>query len=380
MAILCLIWKRDFRLIGIHLHKAYLILSDGTVFQGEGFGSKSEAFGEVVFNTSMTGYQEMLTDPSYAGQILMPTYPLQGNYGTNNNSVESSKVQVSGFAIREHSEFPSHYDSELTLNDYLINQGIPGVSGLDTRAITKIIRSEGVMMGMVTSQDPELAYARLKMHPPYESFNLVDEVSTKQPYKWSDGRLSIAVIDCGVKFNILKELSNRDCHVTVFPSTSSFSDVMASKPDGVLFSPGPGDPVHCESTVKTAKDFIGELPMLGICLGHQIIARALGAETYKLKFGHRGGNHPVQDLETNKVYITAQNHGYAVKDTGLPSEVIVSHRNLNDGTIEGLRHKTENILTIQYHSEASPGPLDNSYIFDEFIKMVTEKKEQKIEE
>ncbi|MBJ27213.1 MAG: carbamoyl phosphate synthase small subunit [Chloroflexi bacterium] len=362
-------------MLGILLHKAHLILSDGTVFSGEGFGSQSEAFGEVVFNTSMTGYQEMLTDPSYAGQILLPTYPLQGNYGTNKESVESAKVQVSAFAIKEHSEFPSHYDSELTLNDYLVSQGIPGIAGLDTRAITKRIRSEGVMMGMVTSEDPKLAVSRLKKLPSYGSINLVEQVSTQQPYKWSDGELSIAVIDCGVKFNILNELAKRGCSVNVYPFTSTSSDILKSNPDGVLFSPGPGDPIHCESTVSTAKNLIGKLPILGICLGHQIVARALGAETYKLKFGHRGGNHPVQDLETKKVYITAQNHGYAVADSGLPPEVYVSHRNLNDGTIEGLKHRSEPILTIQYHSEASPGPLDNSYIFDEFIQMVIKKRD-----
>ena len=373
---------------------AYLVLSDGTVFRGESFGADAEAFGEVVFNTSMTGYQEMLTDPSYAGQILVPTYPLQGNYGTSDAGVESRQVQVAAFGVREHSPTPSHYDSAGTLDTYLASQGVPGIAGIDTRAVTRRIRAQGVMMGAVTTSQPDEALARLRAQPAYDAVNFVERVTVGKGYEWTPLRqaqgddegeilrsaqndrraerpsLRIAVVDCGVKHNILRELTWRGCHVDVLPSTASIDDVLTLKPDGVLFSPGPGDPVHNEATVDTARALIGRLPILGICLGHQVVARALGAKTYKLKFGHRGGNHPVQDLATGRVYITAQNHGYAVDEAGLPPVLDVSHRNLNDGTVEGLRHREAPLLTIQYHSEASPGPLDNEYIFDEFLALV----------
>lgn len=349
---------------------AYLVLADGTAYRGEGFGAKGEAFGEVVFNTSMTGYQEMLTDPSYAGQILVPTYPLQGNYGTSYEGIESNQVQVTAFAVREHASDPSHYASEETLDAYLSRQGIPGIAGIDTRALARRIRAHGVMMGVVTMDTPDKALGRLRAQPAYDTVNFVERVVARDQYELAitDGT-RIAVIDCGVKNNILRELEKRDCSVKVFPATASAADVLAWKPRGVLFSPGPGDPMHNQATVEAAQGLIGHLPILGICLGHQIVARAMGAQTYKLKFGHRGGNHPVQDLVTGRVTITAQNHGYAVADTGLPSALEVSHRNLNDGTVEGLRHREAPVITIQYHSEASPGPLDNEYIFDEFLAL-----------
>ncbi|MDA0799307.1 MAG: glutamine-hydrolyzing carbamoyl-phosphate synthase small subunit [Chloroflexi bacterium] len=358
--------------------KAYLVLSDGSVFPGYGFGALEgggeQSFGEVVFCTSMTGYQEMLTDPSFAGQIVVPTYPLQGNYGINDENIESKQIQVAGFVVREQSSTPSHYNSEGTLHEYLAGQSVPGIWGVDTRAITMRIRSTGVMMGAITAGDPQAALRQLKERPAYDSVNFVERVTVDTGYAWNgEGSRRIAVVDCGVKYNILRLLADRDCQVSVLPATATADEVLALNPDGVVFSPGPGDPVHNGLTVETAKAIIDRVPTLGICLGHQIIARALGAGTYKLKFGHRGANHPVQDLSTGKVYITAQNHGYAVADEALPPEIVVTHRNLHDGTIEGIRHRYRPVLTIQYHSEASPGPLDNEYIFDEFMGLLSQK-------
>ncbi len=352
---------------------AHLVLSDGAVYEGRSFGAEAEAFGEVVFNTSMTGYQEMLTDPSYAGQIVIPTYPLQGNYGINETDAESRQLQVAAFAVRDHSSTPSHYDSARTLHEYLADAGVPGIWGIDTRAVTLRIRSQGVMMGALTLGDPAAALRELRARPPYDAVNFVERVTIDSPYEWSgEGGKRVAVVDCGVKFNILRLLARRGCQVRVFPATATAAEVLASNPHGVVFSPGPGDPVHNGPTVATAKEIIDRVPALGICLGHQIIARALGAETYKLKFGHRGGNHPVQDLSSSRIYITAQNHGYAVADDGLPADLVVTHRSLNDGSIEGLRHRNRPVVTIQYHSEASPGPLDNEYVFDQFISLLHE--------
>ena len=354
----------------------YLVLADGTIYRGESFGALAEAFGEVVFNTSMTGYQEMLTDPSYAGQIVVPTYPLQGNYGINGEDAESRRIQVAAFAVRDQTPTPSHYDSERTLAEYLTEEGVAGITGIDTRAVTRRIRAQGVMMGAVTCGDPEAALERLRAMPGYDSINFVERVTVAKHFEWpfdfAQGERPsrrIAVVDCGVKYNILRELASRGAQVGVLPATATANDVLALRPDGVVFSPGPGDPVHNETAVETARSLIGHVPILGICLGHQVVARALGATTYKLKFGHRGGNHPVQDLATGRVHITAQNHGYAVDADSLPPTLEVSHLNLNDGTIEGLRHREAPVITIQYHSEASPGPLDSEYIFDEFLAM-----------
>jgi carbamoyl-phosphate synthase small subunit len=350
---------------------AHLVLADGTVLTGAGFGAQTDTTGEVVFNTSMTGYQEMLTDPSYAGQILVPTYPLQGNYGTTAEDVESRQVQVSAFIVRGHSPTPSHYNSEGTLDAYLKAAGIPGISGVDTRMLTRRIRSHGVLMGAVTWGDPGAAAERLRALPAYDTVNFVERVSVAEGYEYTGkGARQIVVVDCGVKHAILRYLAGAGCRVHVLPSNATAEEVLALRPHGVLFSPGPGDPVHNGPTVATAKAVMDKVPVMGICLGHQIIARALGAETYKLKFGHRGGNHPVQELATGRVSITAQNHGYAVADEGLPDALRVSHRNLNDGTIEGLEHRELPVLTIQYHSEASPGPLDNQHLFDRFLDKV----------
>ena len=365
--------------------QAYLVLEDGSVYEGQAFGASNEsAYGEVVFNTSMTGYQEMLTDPSYAGQIVVPTYPLIGNYGINEHHFESRKVQVSGFVVRDHCAQPSHTTSTMNLDQFLTSQGVPGISGVDTRAITRRLRTRGVMMGVTAvNESPESALARLRDLPRYGETDFVQQVSTDRPYQWdppapgtqeSAPAPKITVSDCGLKYNILRILRSKGCRVAAFPATASAQDILSQQPDGVLLSPGPGDPELLDYTVQTAKRLIGRAPIMGICLGNQILARAFGGKNFKLKFGHRGANHPVRDLSTGLVYVTAQNHGYAVDPDSLPSEVEVSHVNLNDGTVEGLRHRSLPVMGIQYHSEASPGPHDNEYLFDRFLDMVREAK------
>ena len=356
---------------------AFLALEDGSVFYGRPFGAETNVHGEVVFNTAMTGYQEMLTDPSYAGQIVMPTYPLIGNYGINERDFESRRVQVAGFVVREHSARPSHADSTMTLDDFLKSQGIPGISGVDTRSITRRLRTRGVMMGVIArGESPDEALARLRELPSYGEVDFVKRVSANEPYDWERsgkaGRYRVVVDDYGLKYNILRILRARGCEVTAVPSTSTAQDVLALEPDGVLLSPGPGDPELLDYAVETAGKLIGRVPIMGICLGNQVLARAFGGRNYKLKFGHRGGNHPVKDMRTGLVHITAQNHGYAVDADSLPSEVEVSHVSLNDGTVEGLRHRSLPVMSIQYHSEASPGPRDNEYLFDEFLTLVRE--------
>lgn len=376
----------------------YLVLEDGSVYQGESFGADVSAHGEVVFNTGMTGYQEALTDPSYAGQIVVLTYPLVGNYGTNSRDVESRQVQVAGFVVREHCDSPSHALSDATLHQFLQERGTPGISGVDTRSITKKLRSRGVMMGMIIPADEvdevgpetwrqaseetstriaESALARLGSVAPYGDVDYVSRVTTDAPYTWEPGsdrpgpRTRIVVGDYGVKYNILRLLHQRGCEVVTVPCTASAGEVLALEPSGVLLSPGPGNPALLGYMVENVGQLIGRVPLMGICLGHQIVARALGASTFKLKFGHRGANHSVQDVSTGRVYITAQNHGYAVELETLPEELEVTHLNLNDGTVEGLRHKSLPVITIQYHSEASPGPRDNEYLFDRFLDLVT---------
>ena len=359
---------------------AYLVLEDGSVYRGTAFGAQRSTHGEVVFNTSMTGYQEMLTDPSYAGQIVVPTYPLIGNYGINDRDSESRRVQVSGFVVREHCTAPSHSSSTGTLDEFLISQGVPGISGVDTRAIARRLRMRGVMMGALAVGDsPETTLARLRDLPGYGDVDYVRQVSTREPYGWDEpaagspavaaGR-RIVVDDCGLKYNILRILRSHGCDVVAVPAGMSAEDVLDLRPDGVVLSPGPGDPELLDYAVETARGLVGRVPIMGICLGNQILARAFGGSTFKLKFGHRGANHPVKDLATGRVYITAQNHGYAVDPDGLPSEIEVSHVNLNDDTVEGLRHRSLPIMSIQYHSEASPGPLDSEYIFDRFLDLV----------
>ena len=360
---------------------AYLVLEDGSVHQGIGFGAEVEGLGEVVFNTSMTGYQEVLTDPSYAGQLVTLTYPLVGNYGINPQDFESSRIQVGGLIVRENCDQPSHGRSTQSLHEFLASEGIPGISEIDTRSVTKRLRSQGVMLGVITNGDPDVALKRLQDSPSYDEKDYVATVTTGEEYDWdpTDEELPeikhhIVVTDCGLKYNILRQLRRRGCRVTIMPAATPAEVLLAMNPSGMLFSPGPGDPKQLDYVVDNTRQILGRVPVMGICLGHQIIARALGADTFKLKFGHRGGNHPVKDLADGRVYITSQNHGYAVSPDKLPSGLEVSHINLNDQTVEGFRHKDLPLFTIQYHSEASPGPRDNEYIFDQFIKMVEDSK------
>jgi len=371
--------------------KAILVLEDGSVYEGHSFGAETTAYGEVVFSTSMTGYQEMLTDPSYAGQILVPTYPLIGNYGINESDFESRQIQVRGFAVREYCSQPSHWQSTRTLHEFLLAYGIPGISGIDTRALTRRLRSSGVMMGILSSEmTTEEALKELKSLPKYDFTDFVHQVSTEKAYEWQSNTpatvtlpslslrgasatqqsLKILVIDYGLKYNILRILSQLGCQASAVPCTAPAKDVLALNPDGILLSPGPGDPALLDDITDTVRELIGKKPLMGICLGHQLIGKALGAQTFKLKFGHRGGNHPVRDLATGRVYITAQNHGYVIDADTLKQGLEVSHINLNDGTVEGLRHRDLPILSIQYHSEASPGPLDNMYLFERFLEIV----------
>ncbi len=358
------------------LAEAVLVLEDGGVYRGEMFGAQATAIGEVVFNTSMTGYQEILTDPSYAGQIVVPTYPLIGNYGITGAYAESHRIQVRGFVVRQHCSQPSHQKSEITLGDYLAAEGIPAISGIDTRALTRRLRNSGVMMGLITSElSAEEAARRLQDSPPYAGQDYVKTVTTDEPMKWEQTgkpQRRITVVDMGVKHNILRILGSRGCDVTTVPAGTSSGEILDTNPDGILLSPGPGDPAVLDYMVQHTKEIVGRRPIMGICLGHQVIAHALGGATFKLKFGHRGGNHPVRDNETGRVYITAQNHGYAVDADSLPSDVEVSHINLNDNTVEGLVCKDKRIVTIQYHSEAAPGPLDNVEMFDRFLALVDE--------
>ncbi len=354
--------------------QALLVLEDGTTFRGTAAGANVRGCGELVFNTSMTGYEEILTDPSYAGQIVTMTYPLIGNYGTNTDDIESRKVQAAAMVMREECESPSHWRNSQTLREFLTARGVPAIAGLDTRALTRRLRSGGVQMAAITCEDsPEESLTWLRRQPPYGSTDLAREVSTCEPYGWNaDGEPAghIVVLDTGVKYNIMRVLNGKGYRTTTLSCTTPAEDVLALRPDGIVLSPGPGDPESLGYVVETVKGLIGKTPILGICLGHQVLGQVFGASTYKLKFGHHGGNHPVKDLATGKVYITSQNHGYAVDADGLSGGAELSHLNLNDNTCEGLRHRGLPIISIQYHSEAAPGPRDNMYIFDSFLDLV----------
>jgi carbamoyl-phosphate synthase small subunit len=359
---------------------AFLALEDGSIHEGYSFGTEDTTYGEVVFNTSMSGYQEMLTDPSYAGQIVVPTYPLIGNYGINQVDFESKRIQVRGFVVKEYCPCPSHWQSSSSLHEFLQSNGIPGLAGVDTRALTRRLRSAGVMMGILTSEmTPDEASKKLKDLPRYGITDFVREVTTASSYRWeltsSDipTLYRIVVVDMGLKYNIARILARLGCSVTVVPCTMPVEEISKLKPDGIVLSPGPGDPALLNYMVETVGKLVRYKPVMGICLGHQLIGTAFGARTFKLKFGHRGGNHPVRDLETGRVYITTQNHGYAVDADSLKGGLEVSQINLNDGTVEGLRHKELPILSIQYHSEGSPGPQDNVYLFNRFLEIVRER-------
>lgn len=365
--------------------KAILVLEDGIVYEGYSFGAETSAWGEVVFSTSMTGYQEMLTDPSFAGQILVFTYPLVGNYGIHSEDIESRQIQISGLVVHEHCQMPSHWRSTETLSQYLEENVIPSISGVDTRALTRRLRSTGVKMGAITAtESTDEVLQRLRNLPRYDDVDFVRGVSTPVPYRWEKGPIfydslsdagtagssHIVAVDCGLKYSILRILRSLGCVVTVVPPTFSAEDILRLNPDGIVLSPGPGDPATISYMEESVRKLIGIKLIMGICLGHQLIGRALGAQTYKLKFGHHGANHPVKDIETGKVHITAQNHGYAIDAGSLHGGLEVSHVNLNDGTVEGLRHQEIPLLSIQYHAEASLGPLDNVYLFERFLKMV----------
>ena len=361
--------------------KATLVLEDGTRFEGKAFGAEGEKTAEVVFNTSMTGYQEILTDPSYKGQIVAMTYPLIGNYGVNDEDVESTKPQVEGFIIRELSRISSNWRSTQSLDDYLKHHGIIGVEGIDTRALTRILRIRGAMMGIIstTDHDVESLVRKVKSVPGMVGQDLVKAVTVSDAYAWNKkGEHQVVAIDFGIKRNILRCLESSGCQVTVVPATTRPEEILQKKPDGLFLSNGPGDPAAVTYGIDTVKNLVGKLPIFGICLGHQILGLAYGGKTYKLKFGHRGANQPVMDLVNQRVAITSQNHGFAVDMGSLnPSEVELTHINLNDKTVEGMRHKKHPIFSVQYHPEASPGPHDSLYLFDRFKDLMTEWKEDK---
>ena len=356
--------------------KAYLILEDGTVFEGTSIGSAREVISEIVFNTSMTGYLEVLTDPSYAGQAVVMTYPLIGNYGICRDDMESKRAWPDGYIVRELSRIPSNFRSGDTIDHFLKEQDIPGISGIDTRALTKILREKGTMNGMITtngSYDLEEVKERIKA---YKVTGVVLKTTTKEKYVLPGTGKKVALMDFGAKKNIARELNKRGCEVTVYPADTPAEEVLKDKPDGIMLSNGPGDPAENVDIIKEVRKlYESDVPIFAICLGHQLMALATGAETYKLKYGHRGGNHPVKDLETGRVYISSQNHGYAVNmetvDPKIAKEAFV---NVNDGTNEGLKYVGKNIFTVQYHPEACPGPQDSGYLFDRFLRMMEEGK------
>ncbi|RKD29554.1 carbamoyl phosphate synthase small subunit [Thermohalobacter berrensis] len=346
--------------------KAYLILENGVIFKGNAFGDIKESIGEVVFNTGMTGYQEVLTDPSYYGQIVTMTYPLIGNYGINLEDMESNTPKVKGFIVRENADHPNNFRYEMKLNDYLKQHGIVGLQGIDTRALTKILRKHGTMKGVISLRQ----LTKSEMKQKFTSFNnreAVKSVTTKKIYNLEGTGKHIAVLDFGIKKNIIRLFQKRDCKLTVFPAYTTAEEILKINPDLIFLSNGPGDPMDLPEVIETVKELAGKKPIAGICLGHQLLALAFGGSTKKLKFGHRGCNHPVKDIESNKVYITSQNHGYVVDR--VPEDMKITHISLNDNTIEGMKHKSLPIFSIQFHPEASPGPKDAEYIFDEFLML-----------
>lgn len=365
--------------------EAYLILEDGTTFTGRSIGSTKDVISEIVFNTSMTGYLEVLTDPSYAGQAVVMTYPLIGNYGICREDMEAKVSNTDGFIVRELSRLGSNFRNEQSIQDFLVEQDIPGIEGIDTRALTKILREKGTMNGMITTKMPENMEKALAKIKDYSVRGVVDKVTTKEIVSYRPGDLNtdsnvsvskkVAILDVGTKFNIARCLLKRGCEVTIFPARTNPEDILAINPDGIMLTNGPGDPKECTEVIQNLKSlYQSDVPIFAICLGHQLMALATGCDTEKMKYGHRGANHPVKDLETGRVYISSQNHGYMVKEDSVPSDIAeVAFINVNDKTVEGLKYKNKNIFTVQFHPEACAGPKDSEVLFDRFIKMMEER-------
>ena len=356
--------------------QAILALEDGRIFKGSSFGSNGEALGEVVFNTSMVGYQEIITDPSYKGQIVMMTYPLIGNYGVNKEDVESRRPFLEGFVVKEYSKLASNWRKEQGLGEYLAENNILAIEGIDTRQLTLHIREKGSMKAVLSTQDfdEKSLVNKAKMSRSLVGVDLVKDVTIPKRYAYrqiKNAKFKVVVLDCGVKYNILRELLRYECNVIVLPARASAKEILAAHPDGVLLSNGPGDPAAVDYVVGTVAALIGRVPIFGICLGHQMLALALGGKTYKLKFGHHGGNHPVKDLKSGRISITVQNHGFCVDINSLnKKDIEITHANLNDGTLEGIRHKRLPLFSVQFHPEAGPGPHDAEYLFGEFINLM----------
>lgn len=359
------------------LERRYLVLEDGTYYEGYKLGSNDLSVGEIVFNTAMTGYQETISDPSYTGQIITFTYPLIGNYGINRDDFEALTPTLNGVVVKEASTHPSNFRNQKTLHDVLVQYKIPGISGVDTRSITRKIRQHGVLKAGFTDNRDDIDSLINTLKSAELPRDEVETVSTKTPYVSTGSDLSVVLLDFGKKQNIVRELNMRGCNVTVVPYNTTAEEILAMSPDGVMLSNGPGDPDVVEVAIEMIKGILGKIPFFGICLGHQLFALSQGGTSFKMKFGHRGANHPVKDLRSGKVDITSQNHGYAIdKNSLVNTDLEVTHIALNDGTVEGLRHKTLPAFSVQYHPEARPGPSDSNYLFDEFMTMMKEFKEK----